>query len=211
MLAFVDESGDSGRKILNRSSRYFVVAVVIFRDNDDAHACDDAIAQLRRRLNLPARYEFHYAENPLKVKRAFLSTVASQRFEYLAFVVDKEPSKLAHAQEIANEPNLYRYAMARAFQNVQPLLDNATMVMDRIGDRRARDQIATYLRQSIRGTGGRQLIGKVKMQRSDSNNLLQLADYAAGVVNRSLIGKLTDATFRQQYLAQKEVSVEIWP
>ena len=35
MLVFVDESGDPGRKILNQSSRYFVVALAIF-DEDEA-------------------------------------------------------------------------------------------------------------------------------------------------------------------------------
>ena len=48
MLAFVDESGDSGRKILNGSSLYFVVAVVTFEDHDDALACDHRIGLLRR-------------------------------------------------------------------------------------------------------------------------------------------------------------------
>ena len=79
LLAFVDESGDTGRKILNRSSLYFVVAVVIFRDSDDAQACEHAIRRLRHSLNLSAQYEFHYAENSFRVKEAFLRTVSTNR------------------------------------------------------------------------------------------------------------------------------------
>ena len=40
MLVFIDESGDSGLKIEQGSSRYFTVSLVMFEDNDDALACD---------------------------------------------------------------------------------------------------------------------------------------------------------------------------
>ena len=97
MLAFVDESGDTGRKILNRSSRYFVVAVVVFRDNDDAHACDAAIEQLRMELYPHVNYEFHYAHNSLRVKESFLRRAEGFPFSYHTLVVDKEPDNLNRA------------------------------------------------------------------------------------------------------------------
>ncbi len=40
MLVFVDESGGPGRKILNRSSNYLIVALVTFEENEGAEACD---------------------------------------------------------------------------------------------------------------------------------------------------------------------------
>lgn len=210
MLAFVDESGDSGRKILNRSSRYFVVAVVIFRDNDDAHACDHAITQLRRHLNLPARYEFHYAENPLKVKQSFLSTVASQRFRYLTFALNKDERKLMTAG-VASEENLYRLTIVKAFENAKPYLENATVIVDGNGERNARDHLATHLRRNITGELGERLIGKVKMQRSDGNNLLQLADYVVGITNRLLQGRQLESDLWRRHLRTHEVSREVWP
>ena len=210
MLAFVDESGDSGRKILNRSSRYFVVAVVTFRNNDDAHACDAAIQRLHRGLNLHARYEFHYAENSLKIKEAFLRAVASQRFDYHVFALNKDHRKLIDAG-VADEENLYRLAVLKAFENAKPYLDNATVVFDKNGERNSRNRIATYLRRSVTGEHGEQLIGKVRMQRSDGNNLLQLADYVVGVANRLLQGRQRESALWQRYLRSHEVSRVVWP
>ena len=36
MLVFIDESGDTGRKLEKGSSKFFVVALVIFEDHDEA-------------------------------------------------------------------------------------------------------------------------------------------------------------------------------
>ena len=127
MLAFVDESGDTGRKILNRSSRYFVVAVVVFPDNDDAHACDAAIKRLRGSLNLPARYEFHYAQNHRRIKEAFLRTVSSHRFDYYAFAVDKGTTNAARLETVFSE-GMYKFTARRVFEIAKPYLTQDTSV-----------------------------------------------------------------------------------
>ena len=53
MLVFIDESGDTGRKLDKGSSRYFVIVLITFEDNDEALACDQRIALLRKELRLP--------------------------------------------------------------------------------------------------------------------------------------------------------------
>ena len=63
MLAFLDESGDTGRRTDKGSSAYFLVSVVIFLDNDEALACDQRIELLRTELNLASDYEFHFSRN----------------------------------------------------------------------------------------------------------------------------------------------------
>lgn len=40
MLVFIDESGDSGLKIEQGSSRYFTVALVVFEDLEESLACE---------------------------------------------------------------------------------------------------------------------------------------------------------------------------
>ena len=59
-------------------------------------------------------------------------------------------------------------------------------------------------------TGHQKIIRKVKMQNSSSNNLLQLADYVAGAINRSLTDKRKKRHYRN-YVSLKEISVQIWP
>lgn len=55
----------------------------------------------------------------------------------------------------------------------------------------------------------RKVIKKVKMQKSHTNNLLQLADYVAGIINRSVLGK--DANEFRKMIAEREILVQIWP
>lgn len=52
MLVFVDESGDPGLKIDKGSSPLFIVALVLFEDNEDAKACDTRIDLLRRAVEI---------------------------------------------------------------------------------------------------------------------------------------------------------------
>ena len=211
MLAFVDESGDTGRKILNRSSKYFVVAVVLFRENEDAHACDAAIKRLRRSLNLPARYEFHYAENSIKVKEAFLKAVSSQRFEYFAFAVDKGTMDDARLETAFNE-GLYEFAVRGAFEIAKPqLAGNVSVTIDERGGRRFRNEIAAHLRNHITDDAGNAIIGKLSTRRSSGDNLLQLADYVAGITNRMLRGQAQELELRRRYLLSHEASREVWP
>ena len=57
----------------------------------------------------------------------------------------------------------------------------------------------------------KKLIKKVKMQRSVGNNLLQLADYVAGVINRSVQARKKFAREYRKIIAHREIYVQIWP
>jgi len=48
------------------------------------------------------------------------------------------------------------------------------------------------------------------MERSQGNNLLQLADYIAGVINRYVQNKKYSKDYRK-LIAPKEMYVQIWP
>ena len=68
-------------------------------------------------------------------------------------------------------------------------------------------QLAKYLRRKT-GSG---IIKKVKMQRSEGNNLLQLADYAASVINRSVQNRKKWSGEYRKIIAHREIYVQIWP
>ena len=211
MLAFVDESGDTGRKILNRSSRYFVIAVVIFHDNEDARACEHAIQRLRHSLNLPARYEFHYAQNHRRIKEAFLKTVSSHRFDYYTFAIDKGTINAAGLRMVFSE-GMYKFAARRVFEIAKPCLtQDISVIIDEIGGKRFRNDLVAHLRNHIIDDAGNALIGDVKIHRSSGNELIQLADYVAGITNRSLRGSRQETDYRERYLLPHERDREVWP
>lgn len=209
MLAFMDESGDAGRKLEKGSSPYFVVSVVTFEEHDEAQACDDRITLLRRELGLRDDYEFHFSHNSPRVRRAFLEAVSPYAFFFHTFALNKDRRRLTGKGFEFKNP-LYKFAARLTFENAKPYLRDAIVTVDGSGDRTFRNQLAAYLRQRVNDSGGPATIKKVKIQRSDGNNLLQLADYVAGVRNRMLTGK-PDAQELFALIAPHQTTHRTWP
>jgi hypothetical protein len=209
MLVFVDESGDSGFKTEEGSSQFFTVALVIFEEQDEAIACDQRIGLLRRELGWDERSEFHFNRNSDRVRRAFLQAVAPYNFFYYGIVLNKNPRKL-WGEGFRHKMSFYKYTCSLVFENAKEKLERAHVIIDKSGNLDFRRQLAKYLNRKM-NEGQNRLIAKVKMQRSESNNLLQLADYVAGVINRSVQrGKKFSADYRQ-IIAHREIYVQIWP
>ena len=206
MLIFIDESGDSGLKIEKGSSRYFTVGLVIFEDNDEALACDQRIQLLKKELGIPENFEFHFKRNSDKVRRSFLSAVAPYNFFYYGIIINKDPEKL-WGEGFRNKESFYKYACGLVFENAKEKLNNATVVIDESGNLDFKNQLAKYLRRKT----NKGAIKKVKMQRSCGNNLLQLADYVAGIINRSTQKKRKWADEYRKIIAHREIYVQIWP
>lgn len=176
MLVFVDESGDSGLKISQGSSRFFTIALVVFEDHDEAIACDQRITLLKRELSWVEGSEFHYV-------------LFSEGFN--------------------NKSSFYKFACGLVFENAKDRLNSATIVIDESGNLEFKKQLATYLRRRLNDASYR--VGKVKMQRSESNNLLQLADYIASIVNRSVTNQKRNADTFRHFVAHREIRVQVWP
>ncbi len=123
MLAFIDESGDSGFKFGQGSSKFFIVSMVVFEDTEDAEACDQRIQLLRRELGVNAKYEFHFRPNSEKVRKAFLQAVAPYNFFYYSFALNKA-SKSLYGEGFKNKESFYKYTCGLVFENAKDKLDN---------------------------------------------------------------------------------------
>jgi len=208
MLAFVDESGCTGLKIQSGSSRYFVVAVVIFEELDVAHALDKRIDELHQEMGHGPKGEFRFYNTNRERRKMFLKAVARYNFQYLAIVINKDPKKL-YGEGFKYPSAFYKYASKLVFENAKPLLNNAKVVIDGSGSREFRNQLSKYLKTHINEEGNR-CIRKVKLEDSTRNNLLQLADMVAGSINRSLTGK-RDAKDYRKIIKRREKHVQLWP
>lgn len=209
MLVFIDESGDPGLKIDKGSSKFFTVSLVVFDENDEALACDQRIELLKRELGWIGKpSEFHFKRNSDKVREAFLRAVSPYNFFYYGIVINKDPSKL-YGDGFKNKGSFYKYACRLVFENAKDKLDNALVVIDKSGNTEFRNQLAKYLRGKINTSS--KIIKDVKMQRSDGNNLLQLADYVSGIINRSIMSYKKKADAYRKLLAHREISVQVWP
>jgi hypothetical protein len=203
MLVFIDESGDAGLKTGKGSSRYFVIILVSFEENEEATACDQRIELLKRELKLSQGAEFKFSKLRKDQRLKFFEAVAPYAFFYFAIIVNKE--KL-YGDGFKIKESFYKYACSLVFENAKPYLREAIIVIDGSGSREFKRQLKTYLRKKI----GTNIIKKVKIQSSHSNNLLQLADMAAGAVYRSF-SKKSDKEVYRKVIKAKEIYAQFWP
>lgn len=206
MLVFIDESGDTGLKLEQGSSAYFVVALVLFDDLDEANLCDKTIENLRKTLRKPTDYEFHFFKNSAHVKKAFLEAISTVNFVYFAVVIDKAH---LYGQGFKHKEAFYKYVCHMAFMNAKPYIDQATIILDKTGNPVFRNQLAAYLRKKI-NTNDRHHIKKVKQQPSHKNNLIQLADYVASIINHQVQGKKSAQEYYRA-ISSKEMHIQQWP
>src|SRR5689334_732561 len=118
MLMFIDESGDTGFKLQDGSSEYFVVALVAFEDPNEALAADERIVLLRQEMGLNDRFEFHFNKMKPTQRKQFLKTLAVHEFFYWAVVINK--TKVAGHADFQFKYSLYQYACGLVFENAKP-------------------------------------------------------------------------------------------
>lgn len=182
-IAYLDESGDESGKLDRGASPLFVVALVVFPNAAEAARCSARIDQLRRELELPARFEFHFSRNGHAIRRRFLAAVAPHGFTYHAIVLEKPQTPAAHL-------DLYAHACARVCGLAGEAFHQAQLTMDmREQDKRARQRAAADIRRYVNRTLGRPVLARVRASKSHTDNLVQLADYVTGVQRLIAEGK----------------------
>lgn len=207
MLILVDEAGDAGLKLSKGSSRFFVVTLVLFAQKAEADACDQRITQLRRELNLPSSFEFHFRDTPPSLKKKFFKVVAPFNFFYMSMIVDK--SEIAR-QAFRPHEAFYRYAVGLIFEQAKPHIENAVVVFDGSGSRPFKRELAAFLRQRM-NEEQIQRIQNVKMQDSKTNNLIQLVDMVCGAVYHVIKNPSEKTQDFRRLIAHRELSAQIWP
>ncbi|MCC7025169.1 MAG: DUF3800 domain-containing protein [Thermomicrobiales bacterium] len=86
MFVYLDESGDTGFKFRQGSSRYFVITLLLVADPIPFHI---AIDDLRQRLGFSPRNEFKWVNASEDVRWSFLEMLRKQDFTARVLVVDK--------------------------------------------------------------------------------------------------------------------------
>ena len=182
MLVFVDDSGDAGFKLEKGSSRFFVIALVIFDDELEAEKTAVAIKELRRELRFPEDVEFKFFKSKHSVREKFLQALTPFQFRIRCLVVDK---KLIHSPELRNSKNsFYSYIIKMVLAHSDGSILDAKIKIDGSGDRVFRKNFFTYLRREL-NTTNKKIINQCRLVDSKSNVLIQMADMIAGTIRRS--------------------------
>jgi hypothetical protein len=208
MLVFLDEAGDLGFKFSKGSSRFLIITLVLFDDEEEARSCDLRIGLLRRELRLPEKFEFHFNQNSPEIRKDFLRAVAPYNFSYFAVVIDKNKFRMP---EPTTARAFYRHACSLVFDNAKKRLTEAIVTIDGKSGRHYKRDLQRDLKKRVNDPKANiRYIGTIKIQDSAGNNLIQLADMICGAINRSLSEK-PDAQDYREIIAQREVSVEMLP
>jgi Protein of unknown function (DUF3800) len=207
MLVFIDESGDTGMKLTSpSSSALFIVCLMLFDERDAAALADKRISELKTKLGVRPEFEFHFTKLKDSWRESFLREAAKMEFFYFGVVIDKE----AMGERGFHSPSeLYRYACHLVLECAKPYFDDATVVIDGGGSRPFKRELTTLIRKKINADGEKK-IRKIKIQESQQNNLLQLADMVCGAVARSYTDK-PDAQHYRKLVSHLEMEVRRWP
>lgn len=177
MLVLIDESGDAGFKIARGSTPYFVVAMVIFRDFQEAERASLAIGEARIALRVKPEFKFNKCHP--NARDGFFQAVQPFAFSVRALVVEKGCIYSDNLRD--NKERFYNYFVQLLLKHDNDVLQGARVKIDGSGDREFKRELERYLRQQCQ-------VGKiasVKFVESHRDNLIQLADMAAGAIARS--------------------------
>lgn len=207
-VAFIDESGDAGLKVARGSSPLFTVAVVVFNGHG-ARSCQAAMEKLRTDLKMSPHQEFHFHSDSHPRRLELLDVIRDAQFRLSAFTLNKTSPRL-DAPGYRFKDSLYKNICKMSLQNAAELLAGARVVVDGSGDRTFKRQLTTYLQRNVLGPDGKPCVARVTIKRSESDPLLQVADYCAGIINRRHSGKPgADDYYRR--IRKKVVQDRLWP
>jgi hypothetical protein len=206
MLVFLDESGDSGMKGKPGSSAFFIVTAVLFEDHDEADRCEKTIKAFRQHKHLHEKFEFHFNSCRDELRCDFLTAISECSFFYHSVVLNK--AKM-WGKGFQDKNSFYKYAAGLVFENAKQELVQAKVVIDKCGNREFRDQLGKYLKRRM--NTGSNLIRKVSMERSHSNDLLQLADMICGAIARSFNVQKPERMAFRKIVKHRELRVQVWP
>lgn len=177
MLVLIDESGDTGFK--EGSSRYFVMALTVFNDCDEAgrYPAAEQTANVIKSVQEETGHkpEFHFSQCKHKVRHAFFNTLNKNQceFDIYALVIDK--SKIYSPHLRGNTKNFYNFIL-KQLMSKNPI-ENAKVKIDGEKSKDFKREVKTYLRRDHDG-----MIDKLKFANSKNDRLIQLADMCCSAI-----------------------------
>jgi len=177
LLVLIDESGDPGFKLTKGSSPFFVVAMVLFRDFEEAERTSLAIGDARKLLRVKPEFKFNKSSDP--VRDGFFDAIQPFDFSVRAVVVKK--SNLYSKNLRSHTKRFYNYFVQILMKHDNGALVNARIKIDGSGSIAFQRELKGYLRQQL----GQGKIKSFKFVDSRRDNLVQLADMVVGAIARS--------------------------
>lgn len=177
-LLFIDDSGDPGLK--STSSRFLVMAAVIFASPEEATECAKMINKIKGQWGWDLGYEFKFRKMKKDLIIEMLKSLDSYTFSVGAVFIDKD--KFKERMPGFRVGKLYNWTLAELLKI--NALTGAHIHIDGRANKQQLIRTRTYLRKEL----GRVDIRASRICFDDSarTELIQMADLVAGAIGRSL-------------------------
>lgn len=208
MLAFVDESGDTGFRFDRNSSPYFVVAMILVPGADEAEKLRLAIDELKEELRKPSM-EFHFTNTDGATRQKFFNAIRNHDFIVVAAVCDK--GKLQTLKGNHAEFLLSTFGATMEHARDKGLLDAANIKYDEAGGNAFQRKLSSQLMAKVNGAERGKYIKQCEPQSSTGNNLIQLADMVCGAIARPYNKPQRQSEVYMETIKHRVDSVLQWP
>lgn len=185
MICFVDESGDLGFKFYEGSTRHIVIAMVIFINTEEADKATIAIEKFARLVSKKKSLELKFNNSSKVTRLAFLKIAKQLHFSFTAYILDKTAIYKMKPRD------LYIFLLERLLIISENELSNAKIIIDGQISQNYEQMILSHLKNNTQIN--KKTISKVKFEDSRKNKLLQLADFIAGSVRKTIEPNVADS------------------
>ena len=197
MIAFIDESGDLGFKIEKGSSRYLVISMVIFRNEEDMAETISKISFYRKKMKYSSTYEFKFRKSNKKVILGLLNTVKYCKFTVRTIVLKKKDIK---ESKLLTKAKIYDYLLLILLEKYIKEGMEIKIRLDGSADREFTKKLKAYIRKK---SGAHKQSFDFKIIDSKNDILIQLADVIVGSVRRSYTKEKNDSDIYKSIVRKK--------
>ncbi len=170
---YVDESGDTGLKLNAGSSKYFVVVFVWFAE--ETAIIKDKMSRVRKEAGCREDFEFHFKGSSQRQRENLVGMLQKLNFTFTAIVVRKS-RKL---YELGVKRDIYLRCINKFLQATDAEITETNLVIDRT----FRKEEIPKLEANILLNSDEKVVTVIQND-SHKDDLLQIADYLAGIINR---------------------------
>jgi hypothetical protein len=204
MILFVDESGDPGLKLKRGSSKYLIIAGVIFREVEEIRKATREIERFRQKFQYSSTYEFKFNKTKKRTKIGFLKSVKDCNFEIRSVVLDKSILSSSFRKQI--EKNLYDICFKVLLEDSVKDEKEVKVRLDGSAGREFRKTVTVSLRRFLNENkkGGIKLDLKVVDSKGDV--IIQLADMVVGSIRRGYSKSKGDSNLYKGIIKEKIIS-----
>lgn len=207
MKIFIDESGDPGFKIEEGSSRFFIVALIIFDDNREVDKARTAISNLKREWKKGEYFEFKFSKMSRKERQQFLRIAVQAKFKIRAVIFDKVRMNTLQLEHF--KKNYYQYAIRSLLEHHDCTIQGSEIKIDTFGENYYRENLIKYFNEHLCSSPDE--TGKhLTFQDSKHDVLIQLADVVAGSLRKSFNKSTDDAQAYRKIFEDHEEEIKVF-